>query len=260
MHPQRPRKRFAQHFLQDPGVIDRIIAAIAPAPGQCLIEIGPGRGALTLPLLHAVGELHVIEIDRDLATALERRCREFGRLHVYCQDALDFDFAGFSAGHEHLRVVGNLPYNISTPLLFHLLDATDRIKDMVFMLQEEVVDRMCAAPGNKTYGRLTVMVQARCLVEKLFSVTADSFTPPPQVASAIIRLVPGNTTAVMDWNILADIVRRCFSQRRKTLHNVLKGRVDDQHMENLGIDPGLRPEQLTVAQFVRLANEVEREK
>jgi len=259
MPQHRPRKRFGQHFLHDPEIIERIIAAIAPAPGQCLIEIGPGKGALTVPLLQRAGELHVIELDRDLAADLIRRCHGIGTLHMNCRDALDFDFGDFSADRKSIRIVGNLPYNISTPLLFHLLDASAHITDMVFMLQEEVVDRICAGPGTRIYGRSSVMVQARCLVDKLFTVGAESFTPPPKVASAIVKLVPRPRTDIQDHKILAEIVRQAFSQRRKTLRNALKGRMDEQQMQNLGIDPGLRPEQLTVEQFVRIANSVKRE-
>lgn len=258
MPQHRPRKRFGQHFLDDRQVIDRIIAAIAPAPGQCIVEIGPGAGALTLALLQHLGELHVVELDRDLAAELVQRCQGAGILHMYCQDALEFAFRDLAADGETIRAIGNLPYNISTPLIFHLLEAADRIQDMVFMLQEEVVDRLCAEPGNKTYGRLSVMVQARCRVEKLFTVSAASFTPPPKVSSAMVRLIPRMQTGIQDYGAFADIVRQSFNQRRKTLRNALKDMVDAQRIANLGIDPGVRPEQLTVEQFVRLANSVTR--
>jgi len=259
MPQHRPRKRFGQHFLDDRQVIDRIIAAIAPAPGQCMVEIGPGAGALTLVLLQQIGELHVVELDRDLAAELVQRCQDAGVLHMYCQDALGFDFRDLAAEGKTIRVIGNLPYNISTPLIFHLLEAADRIQDMVFMLQEEVVDRLCAEPGNKTYGRLSVMVQARCRVEKLFTVSAASFTPPPKVSSAMVRLIPQMQTSIQDYGAFADIVRQSFNQRRETLRNALKGRMTDSRMVQLGIDAGLRPEQLTVEQFIRLANDVARE-
>ena len=259
MPQHRPRKRFGQHFLHDRQVIDRIIAAIAPAPGQYMIEIGPGKGALTLPLLQHLGELHVVELDRDLAGDLQRRCQDFGRLHVYFQDALDFDFGGFMPNHNTLRIVGNLPYNISTPLIFHLLKAAWRITDMVFMLQREVVERLCAVPGNKTYGRLSVTVQAGCRVEKLFSVGAGSFTPPPRVESAMVKFTPLPASTIQNEEIFAGIVRRCFSLRRKILRNALKDFVDERQMTDLGINPGLRPEQLTVEQFIRLANNVKRD-
>lgn len=259
MSQHRPRKRFAQHFLHDLQIIDRIIAALAPAPGQCLVEIGPGTGALTLPLLQHIGELHVIELDRDLAADLVRRCQGIGKLHMHCQDALDFDFRSFIKNRDRLRVLGNLPYNISTPLIFHLLASADRITHMMFMLQEEVVDRLGAAPGTKTYGRLSVMVQARCRVEKLFTVDAASFTPPPGVSSAIVKLTPHIQSEILDQNNFAGLVRQSFNQRRKTLHNALKGMINDQQMKTLGIDPGLRPEQLSVEQFIRLSNDVKRE-
>jgi 16S rRNA (adenine1518-N6/adenine1519-N6)-dimethyltransferase len=258
MPQHRPRKRFAQHFLHDLQVIDHIIAAIAPLPGQCLIEIGPGTGALTLPLLQIIGELHVVELDRDLAAELVQRCQGIGEIHMYCQDALDFDFRKCAADRKNVRVIGNLPYNISTPLIFHLLETADRISDMVFMLQEEVVDRLCAEPGNKTYGRLSVMVQARCRVDKLFSVSAASFTPPPKVASAIVKLTPQIQSDILSQKNFTEIVRQCFNQRRKTLRNALKDMMDAQQITNLGIDPGVRPEQLTVEQFVRLSNSVSR--
>ena len=259
MPQHRSRKRFGQHFLHDQEIIDRIIAAIAPAPGQCLIEIGPGTGALTLPLLQRVGELHVVELDRDLAAELVRYCQGAGILHMHCQDALDFDFRGLAADRKDIRIIGNLPYNISTPLVFHLLETADHISDMMFMLQEEVVDRMTADPGSKVYGRLSVMVQAQCRVEKLFTVGAVSFTPPPKVSSAIIRLIPRMQTGIQDYDTFADIVRQSFNQRRKTLRNALKGRISEQQMQTLGIFPGLRPEQLTVEQFISLANSAARE-
>ncbi|MGH8119713.1 MAG: 16S rRNA (adenine(1518)-N(6)/adenine(1519)-N(6))-dimethyltransferase RsmA [Gammaproteobacteria bacterium] len=256
MPQQHPRKRFGQHFLHDPEVIERILAAIAPVRGQCLIEIGPGKGALTIPLLQHTGELHVVEIDRDLAADLVRQCHGIGTLHMHCRDALDLDPGQFTVNHKAVRVVGNLPYNISTPLLFHLLDISDRISDMVFMLQEEVVDRICAGPGTRTYGRLSVMVQARCLVDKLFTVGAESFTPPPKVASAVVKLVLRTRTGIQDHKILAEIVRQAFSQRRKTLRNALKGRINEPQMETLGIDPGSRPEQVTVEQYLQITNSV----
>lgn len=256
MRAHHPRRRFGQHFLHDPEVIERIIEVLAPVPGQCLIEIGPGRGALTIPLLQRAGALHVIEIDRDLAAALSRRCAGLGDLHVYCQNALAFDFDNFENGAGRLRITGNLPYNISTPLIFHLLDSAPRIADMLFMLQEEVVNRICAEPGSRTYGRLTVMVQALCRAEKLFSVGAGAFTPPPRVTSAVVRLVPRTETGIANYRHLAGIVRQAFSQRRKTLRNALKGSLDEQQLNLLGLDPGMRPEQVTVEEFVRMANNV----
>jgi len=239
--------------LHDQEVIDRIIAAVAPMPGQCLVEIGPGKGALTLPVLQRTGELHVVELDRDLAEELVQLCQSTGILHMHCQDALDFDFRGLATGREDVMVIGNLPYNISTPLIFHLLESADCISAMVFMLQEEVVDRLCATPGNKTYGRLGVMVQSICHVEKLFTVGAGSFTPRPKVASAIVKLIPRDKTGVTDQEKLSGIVRQCFNQRRKTLRNALKGRISEQQMQSIGISPVLRPEQLTVEQFISLA-------
>jgi 16S rRNA (adenine1518-N6/adenine1519-N6)-dimethyltransferase len=254
MSLHQPRKRFGQHFLHDRNVIDRIISAIRPQPGQIMIEIGPGLGALTLPLLERIGELHVIELDRDLAKKIAGQCKNTGTLHLHNTDALEFDFCGIS--RQRIRVTGNLPYNISTPLVFHLLDQLDCISDMVFMLQEEVVDRMSAGPGTRIYGRLSVMVQARCRVEKLFHVRPGAFNPPPKVESAIVKLTPHEKPVANIHNhaAFAMIVRDAFNQRRKTLRNALGNYLDAGQIESLGIDAGLRPEQLAVEQFAALAN------
>ncbi|UCE90253.1 MAG: 16S rRNA (adenine(1518)-N(6)/adenine(1519)-N(6))-dimethyltransferase RsmA [Pseudomonadota bacterium] len=255
----RPRKRFGQHFLHDPGVIQRIVAAIAPAPGQRLVEIGPGRGAMTRPLLQAAGELDVVELDRDLIDTLRAECAAHGTLRVHQGDALKFDFCALTeAGdqRDRLRVVGNLPYNISTPLLFHLMEQVHCIEDMCFMLQREVVQRMVATPGSNGYGRLSVMIQYYCQAEQLFTVAAGAFQPPPKVESAIVRLVPHARppVEVHDVGALSQLVAQAFSQRRKTLRNALRGQVDTDTMIALGVDPTLRPERLTLAQFAALAN------
>jgi len=249
----RPRKRFGQHFLHDEDVINRIVAAIAPMPGETLIEIGPGEGALTGPLLDSPATLHVIEKDRDLAQKLPQQFADRKPFHVHCQDALLFDFHSVPGP---LRIVGNLPYNISTPLLFHLLDSLDCINDMVFMLQTEVVDRLNATPGKKAYGRLSVMVQSRCEVEKLFSVDPQSFTPPPRVESAVVRLRPLETPlyGIEDFQSFIQIVRQSFNQRRKTLRNSLKGLLSADQIELQGINPGARAEELSIADFAVLAN------
>jgi 16S rRNA (adenine1518-N6/adenine1519-N6)-dimethyltransferase len=254
----RPRKRFGQHFLHDRGVVDRILASVAPRPADALVEIGPGQGALTGPLLERCGHLDVVEIDRDLAASLATSpWAEEGRLTVHLGDALGFDFAALAARcGRRLRVVGNLPYNVSTPLIFHLIEAAAQIEDMHFMLQREVVARLAAPPGDPAYGRLGVMVQYRCRVERLFVVGSGAFSPPPRVESAFVRLVPLATprAAVADEARFAEVVRRAFSARRKTLRNALAGLVDPAGFAAAGIDPGLRPEALGVEGFARLAD------
>jgi 16S rRNA (adenine1518-N6/adenine1519-N6)-dimethyltransferase len=250
----RARKRLGQHFLHDRTVIARILQALAPRPGDQVLEIGPGLGALTGPLLEICSELDVVELDRDLAAALEQRPEaRAGRLRVHLADALRFDLG--SLGRGHLRVVGNLPYNISTPLLFHLLAQADRIRDMLFMLQREVVDRLAAAPGTGDYGRLGVMVQYRCRVERLFTVGRGAFTPPPAVESAVVRLTPWTTppVAVADPALFAETVRRAFAQRRKQLRNALRGWVDAAGFARAGIDPSARAEDLSLAQLAALS-------
>lgn len=253
----RPRKRFGQHFLHDPGAIERIIQAFDPGPGQRVVEIGPGRGALTRPLLDALGELDVIELDRDLAAALPGLCGNHAGLRVHSADALGFDFRTL-APDGGLRVIGNLPYNISTPLIFHLLDQADVIHDMLFMLQREVVDRIVAAPGSKTYGRLSVMVQFLCVPEPLFRLKPGAFEPPPRVDSAMIRLTPRQQLQceLNDRETLARIVTHAFGQRRKTLRNALRNIMSPELISAAGIDPGQRAEQLDLEQFARLANQL----
>ena len=240
--PHFPRKRFGQHFLHEARVVARIVDSIAPRPGELIVEIGPGEGALTRPMLERAGGLHVIELDRDLA-------REIAGpgITVHQGDALEFDFGRFPRG---VRVVGNLPYNISTPLLFHLARYADRVRDMHFMLQREVVERMVAAPSTAQYGRLSVALQARFRMEKLFAVAAGAFRPAPKVESAVVRLVPLEKPLELDEALL----RKAFSARRKTLRNALAG-VD---FAALGIDPGLRPENLSVADYARIAETTRR--
>lgn len=253
--PQR-RKRFGQHFLHDPGVIARIIGAIGPARGR-MVEIGPGRGALTRALLDQYGELTVIEIDRDLAARLRRESGSGAALTIHEADALTFDFHRLGAA---LHVVGNLPYNISTPLLFHLLDQSDCIREMVFMLQKEVVARLCAAPGTGDYGRLGVMVQAGCDVARLFDVGPGAFQPPPRVDSSVVRITPcaDRFAAIRHPALFRELVRRAFGQRRKMLRNALRGMVTDPaaFLRRLDVNGAARPESLTVAQFMALADEV----
>ena len=249
------RKRFGQHFLHDPGVIRRIIDAVAPAAGERIVEIGPGRGALTWDLLRRAHSLDVIEIDRDLAQSLRLDARAAGGLHVHVENALDTDFKRLRADGAPLRIVGNLPYNISTPLLFHLLSQRAVLKDMHFMLQKEVVERMTAQPSNKTYGRLTVMLAAVAEVEHLFDVGPGAFQPRPAVWSAIVRIKPtiNSRFEIGADGVLRQLVTAAFSHRRKTLRNGLKGLLTPQEIESCGIDPQLRPEALAPAQFGLLA-------
>lgn len=254
----RPRKRFGQNFLHDPGIIQRIVSTINPKPGDNLVEIGPGQGALTLELLPLVEKLHAIELDRDLIAPLVERSTSVGELILHNQDALKFDFNKLSAANQPLRVVGNLPYNISTPILFHLLDYSESIHDMHFMLQKEVVERMAAPPGSKTYGRLSIMLQARAEVTALFTIGPGAFNPPPKVDSAFVRLQPANPPPyqIDDWSQFSLIVSQAFSQRRKTLRNSLRKLMADDVIEAAGIKPDSRAEQLSVADFACLANQV----
>jgi len=247
-----PRKRFGQNFLVDRNYIERIVDAIAPRPGDNLIEIGPGLGALTRPLLERAGHLTVIEIDRDLAA---RIAAEFDpdRLELHNADALDFDFA--SLGRD-LRIVGNLPYNISSPLLFHLAGFEANVRDITVMLQKEVVQRMVAVPSTPEYGRLSVMLQARFSIERLLVLPAGAFRPAPKVESAVARLRPLREArpSISDLKLFERIVASAFGQRRKTLRNALKTFASEGDLERVGIAPGARGETLSVVDFVRLAN------
>ena len=247
-----PRKRFGQNFLVDECVVADIVSAICPNKDDLLVEIGPGLGALTRPLLQSLDRLHVVEIDRDI---IERLRREFPeeKLTIHPGDALKFDFSTFGSA---LRVIGNLPYNISTPLLFHLSEFADDIRDMHFMLQKEVVERMVAVPSTPAYGRLSVMLQCRFQMEQLFIVPPECFHPVPKVESAVVRLAP-HKRPLVDANrekLFADIVMAAFSQRRKTLRNTLHGYLKPDDYAVLEIDPGLRAENLTVVQYVSIAS------
>ncbi|HCO44109.1 MAG TPA: 16S rRNA (adenine(1518)-N(6)/adenine(1519)-N(6))-dimethyltransferase [Gammaproteobacteria bacterium] len=250
-----PRKRFGQNFLHDPATIGRIVAALDPRPGEHLVEIGPGRGALTAPVLARTQALTAIELDRDLAVDLTERFQDDG-LHLIGADALRFDFSTLATAGQRLRVFGNLPYNISSPLLFHLLTYRQAIADMLFMLQREVVDRIVASPGDADYGRLSVMIQYACAAEALFVVSPGAFFPPPKVHSRMLQLTPYVTLPhpATDERRLSDLVQRAFAQRRKTLRNSVGTLVTAAQFAAAGIDPGLRPERLSVADFVRLAN------
>jgi 16S rRNA (adenine1518-N6/adenine1519-N6)-dimethyltransferase len=251
-----PRKRFGQHFLHDNLIIDRLVNVIAPLPGQHLVEIGPGQGALTLPVLKKCQAMDVIELDRDLIPQLIERCKAAGALTVHSADALNFNFETLVKDNQPLRVIGNLPYNISTPLIFHLLEYADKIVDMHFMLQKEVVDRLAANCGESDYGRLSIMVQYHCKVTALFEVPPSAFYPPPKVDSRIVRIVPYTSLPVIakDYSLFATLVRQAFSQRRKTLRNCLKQIMTDEMWTTSNINPTQRAEQLTVADYVNLSN------
>ncbi len=253
------RKRFGQHFLHDRNILNRIVESVAPQADDRLVEIGPGEGALTLPLLRAAGKLTAIELDRDLIEPLRERARTIGALTIVSADVLSVDFTALAAG-QPLRVVGNLPYNISTPILFHCLDHAAAIRDMHFMLQKEVVERMAAAPGSKVYGRLSVMLQLRCTVQALFGVPPSAFRPPPKVESAVVRLTPLPAQALppVDFALIERIVRAAFGQRRKTLSNALSGVASSAEVAAAGIDPRARAEQLAPAAFVALAEHLAR--
>jgi 16S rRNA (adenine1518-N6/adenine1519-N6)-dimethyltransferase len=254
MKGHRPRKRFGQHFLTDPGVIQAIVDAIAPGPDDIVVEIGPGPGVITRPLAARAGHLHAIELDRDLAAALGKEFAHDEKVTIHEADALNFDFAKLG---DSLRVVGNLPYNISTPLLFHLLGYRDCIRDMHFMLQKEVVDRMAAQPGSKAYGRLGIMLRCHLDIDALFDVDRTAFEPPPAVTSAIVRLYPqAHPVDIVDETLLGRLVALAFSKRRKTLRNALRNEVDANDLLAVDIDPSLRPEQVSVAAWIALSNRI----
>lgn len=254
----KARKRFGQNFLHDHGVIRRIVACIGPKKGQRIVEIGPGKGALTEGIISVTERMDVVELDRDLIPILKVNLFRFPELTVHEADAMKFDFTSLKIDEQSIRVVGNLPYNISTPLIFHLLSQASVIEDMHFMLQKEVVDRLAAQPGDSLYGRLSVMAQYYCAVESLFIVGPESFDPAPKVDSAIVRMTPHKTLPCTVDNIkkLEDMVRVGFQQRRKTLRNNYKGVLDNDDFAALDIDPGLRPERLDVKDFVRITNHV----
>jgi len=252
------RKRFGQNFLVSPGIIHRIVDAIGPRAGDTVVEIGPGLGALTGPLLERIEHLHVVEIDRDLIARLRKRFPP-ERLTIHEGDALEFDFGALKGGGP-LKIVGNLPYNISSPLLFHLVPFAPLVYDMHFMLQKEVVDRMVAEPGSKDFGRLSVMLQYHYHMERMFVVPPDAFNPPPKVDSAIVRMIPvdflkvGAGDTANDPALFAKVVTAAFSQRRKMLRNTLREFISEADLAALGITPTARAEDIPVAAYVRLAN------
>ncbi|RXR04361.1 16S rRNA (adenine(1518)-N(6)/adenine(1519)-N(6))-dimethyltransferase RsmA [Pseudoxanthomonas composti] len=254
------KKALGQHFLAEQLYIDKIVGSVDPRPGDRLVEIGPGQGAITLPLLRRHGELTAIEFDRDLIEPLTHAAREIGTLHIVHSDVLKVDLTELAGGGQ-IRLVGNLPYNLSSPILFHALDHAGAIRDMHFMLQKEVVDRMAAGPGSKVYGRLSVMLQAYCQVTALFNVPPGAFRPPPKVDSAVVRMVPREaaTLGIDNPRRLSEVVRAAFGQRRKTLRNALSTVCDSSAIEAAGLRPDARAEQIEVADFIRLANSLRNE-
>ncbi len=254
----RTKKRFGQHFLHDSSIIERMISAINPRMDDQFVEIGPGLGALTFPLLKYINALDVVEIDRDVIArlTLKKQRGKLEQLTIHSCDALKMDFTALPKHASKLRVVGNLPYNISTPLIFHLLESAHIIQDMHFMLQNEVVQRITAEPNSKTYGRLSIMVQYYCDTEYLFFVPPGAFSPPPKVDSAILRLTPWQQRPYKanDEKHFARLVTQAFSTRRKTLRNTLKKMLSTEQIESIGINPGLRPENISVSEYVSLSN------
>jgi len=256
--PHQARKRFGQNFLHDANTIQKIIDSIAPKADDHLLEIGPGQGALTIPLAESGAQLDCVELDRDLAAFLEEKFTNQSSVNIFQQDVLKSELVQFTDKEKSLRIVGNLPYNISTPVIFHLLKNHSLIHDMVFMLQLEVIQRMVAKPGNKTYGRLGLMVQYYCEVEHLFNVPSSAFTPRPKVVSAIVRLKPHK-----DFPIIAKspeklqvVIRTAFNQRRKTLKNSLRAIISENQLEDLPIDTSLRPENLSLADYVLISDAI----
>ncbi|HLR16321.1 MAG TPA: 16S rRNA (adenine(1518)-N(6)/adenine(1519)-N(6))-dimethyltransferase RsmA [Alcanivoracaceae bacterium] len=256
MSAHKARKRFGQHFLTDHNIIHKLVRHIMPRADDLMVEIGPGQGALTRPLLDEVDHLHAVELDRDLIALLERQINP-QRLTVHAADALRFDFQQLVPQRERaLRVVGNLPYNISTPLMFHLIEQLDVVKDMHFMLQKEMVLRLTSTPGTKHWGRLGIMIQYHCQADYLFTVPPGAFSPPPKVDSAIIRLTPHSTLPheAADYNLFAQMVNQAFTQRRKAIRNGLKSYLTAADIEAAGVNPTTRPDALSLAEFVLLAN------
>jgi 16S rRNA (adenine1518-N6/adenine1519-N6)-dimethyltransferase len=249
-----PRKRFGQNFLTDQSVLSQIIRGIDPRPDDAMVEIGPGLGAMTELLLQSVNQLHVVELDRDLVARLQKKF-DRDKLLIHAGDALQFDFASIPVpAGQKLRVVGNLPYNISSPLLFHLAGVAPQVQDQHFMLQKEVVERMVSEPGSKAFGRLSVMLQWRYRMELLFVVPPAAFDPPPRVDSAIVRMIPIAQPLACDAAVLEQLVAKAFSQRRKVLRNCVAGLLTENTLIDVGVDPQARPEAVPMEQFVALAN------
>jgi len=251
--PHRARKRFGQHFLTATDVISDIVDAVGANSGDTLVEIGPGLGAITIPLAATGAELHAIEFDRDLVAPLRQKFAGFDNVTIHQADALSFDYASLG---DDLRIVSNLPYNISTPVLFRLIEYKKHIRDLYLMLQKEVVNRIAASPGSKSYGRLTIMLGCHMQVQTLFDVPPEAFSPPPKVMSGVVALRPLPDAAfdVADSKVLAALVARAFSKRRKTIRNALQGSADASQLDEAGIDPSIRAEQIPIARWVALAN------
>tara|TARA_B100000809_G_C15061886_1_gene502683 strand:- start:238 stop:1101 length:864 start_codon:yes stop_codon:yes gene_type:complete len=254
----KARKRFGQNFLHDAGIIESIVRSIRPQADDCLVEIGPGKGAITEGLIDDCHSLHVVELDRDLIPWLVIKFERHPQFNIHQADALKFDFESIMEDDKPLRIVGNLPYNISTPLIFHLLSYHERVQDMHFMLQKEVVKRMAAQASEKAYGRLGIMVQYFCKVEHLFDVPPECFDPAPKVDSAIVRLIPYDKLPYPadDYKIFDRLVNTAFQQRRKTLRNTLKQLLTVEQIEQLTIDTSVRPENLSMQEFVELSNTI----
>jgi len=250
------KKRFGQNFLNNDSIIGRIVDAINPEPNENLVEIGPGLGALTEPVVERAGHLSVVELDRDLAHRLRHHPFLASHLTIHEIDALKFDFGSLADEEKPLRIFGNLPYNISTPLIFHLLTFKEKVKDMHFMLQKEVVERMAAGENSKAYGRLSIMTQYQCQVIPVMEIGPEHFSPPPKVDSAIVRLIPHKTikNPVKDIKYLNQVCLTAFNQRRKTIRNSFKKLISVDDLTSLGIDPSLRPENLSIDEFIKLAN------
>ena len=253
---QKLRKRFGQHLLIDQDTIANIVQSINPSSGQILCEIGPGKGAITIPILKSVKSLHAIEIDRDLATELRGQCKDLGELNLHETDVLDFDFNQLGNTNNKVRVFGNLPYNISTPLLFHLMNYSDIISDMHFMLQKEVVDRITAKPNTSEYSRLSVTIQSFYKTQSLFNIPPEMFTPPPKVMSAFMRLTPDIEiqTEISDHALFNTIVETAFRHRRKTIKNNLITLASESQLYAAGIKPTQRPQEISIQQFIELSN------
>ena len=253
---KKPIKHLGQHFLTDENTISAIIQTISPAPGQNICEIGPGLGAITRPVLRNSGAMHAIEIDRELTGELLEQCSQAGTLTLHQADVLKFDFNCVATAAHPVRLIGNLPYNISTPLLFHLLQFSRMIVDMHFMLQKEVVDRITAMPGTSEYSRLSVGVQSRCRVESLFDIMPSMFSPPPKVISSFMRLLPESSSSdkIHNHMLFNKLVKTAFQQRRKTIKNSLTRMATEAELQQAGIDPGKRPQDISVQQYINLAN------
>ena len=256
--PHQIRKRFGQNFLHDKQVISKILGAISPTKEDHILEIGPGFGAITKPLAQSGATLHCIELDTDLAASLKTEYRDYKSVNILEADALKFDLGSIATEKNPLRVVGNLPYNISTPLIFHLLKSSNLIKDMTFMLQLEVIQRMVSKVGSKNYGRLGLMVQYYCEIEHLFNIASDAFTPRPKVVSALARLRPRKTSAITakDPECLKTVIQTAFNQRRKTVRNSLSTLVSESLLEEIPVNKRLRPENLTLQDYVRISDAI----